>query len=150
MTDDRPNWLAVHQERPQEAHSRAQECAERKAAERVALQKEREYCPPIDVGQLVYLCHWPLGRNKIQDAWAAMLNEDVDVQFTKYAVESLEGRSVKRVHRSYLQPCVGPTSKQRCHAASPIGESTSSLVSENEVGGGTKAPSSQACGKSGT
>lgn len=48
--DDKPDWLAAHQDRLQDAHARAREFAERKAAERVAQQHEKVYCPPVDVG----------------------------------------------------------------------------------------------------
>lgn len=133
--DDKPDWLVVHQERLQEAHARARECAERKAAERVAQQQERVYCPPVDVGQLVYLRYRPPGRNKIQDAWAATVYKVVDVQGVTYAVEPLEGGPVKRVHRSNLRPCVGPRPmpRRRHHTASPVDEPTWSLESEMEL-----------------
>lgn len=51
-----------------QAHESAREYLEQKAAERIALQNEKVYCPPVDVGQLVLLHHRPLGRHKIQDA----------------------------------------------------------------------------------
>ncbi|XP_051273029.1 uncharacterized protein LOC127373010 [Dicentrarchus labrax] len=129
-----PDWLAVHKERLQDAHARARECAERKAAERVAQQQERVYCPPVDVGQLVYLRHRPPGRNKIQDAWAATVYQVVEVQGTTYAVVPLEGGPVKRVHRSNLRPCVGsvPVLRRRHHTAFPTDEPALNLESENE------------------
>lgn len=61
VKDDKPDWLIAHQERLHDAHARARECAERKAAERVALQQEKVYCPPVGVGELVYLRYWPPG-----------------------------------------------------------------------------------------
>ncbi len=67
--DKKHNWLVVHQERPHETHARAKGYAEHKAAERTELDKHKLNCPWVDVGQLVYLRHWPQGRNKIQDAW---------------------------------------------------------------------------------
>lgn len=79
MKDDKPDWLIAHQERLCDAHARARECEEQKAAERVALQQEEVYCPPIGVGELVYLCYPPPGRNKIQDAWAATVYKVVDI-----------------------------------------------------------------------
>lgn len=134
VNSDIPDWLAVHQERLQDAHERAKRCAERKAAERVAQQQERVHCPPVDVGQLVYLRHRPQGRNKIQDAWTATVYKVVDVQGTTYTVEPLEGGPVKRVHRSNLRPCVGPVPLPRgCRrAASPVVQPTSSLESGTE------------------
>lgn len=98
---DKPDWLAVHQERLQDAHARARECAERKAEERLAQQQECVYCPDVEVGQLVYLRHRPPGRNKIQDNWSATVYKVVEIQGTTYTVEPLEGGPVKRVHRSY-------------------------------------------------
>ncbi len=123
VKDDKPDWLAVHQERLRDAHTRAREFAERKAAERVAQQQEKVYCPLVDVGQLVYLRYWPPGRNKIQDAWAAAVYKVVDVQGDTYTVEPLEGGLVKRVHRSNLRPCVGsvPMPRRHRHAASSRG-----------------------------
>lgn len=126
VKDDRPDWLAAHQERLQDAHTRARDFAERKAAERVAQQHERVYCPPVDVGQLVYLRYRPPGRNKIQDAWAATVYKVVDVQGTTYTVEPLEGGPCKRVHRSNLRPCVEPIPmpRQRRRAVSPVDKPT--------------------------
>lgn len=134
VRDERPDWLAVHQERLREAHERARKCAERKAAERVAQQREKVYCPPVALGQLVYLRHRPPGRNKIQDAWAAAVYKVVDVQGTTYAVEPLEGGQVKRVHRSNLRPCVEPVpmERRRRRAASHVEEPTLSLESDTE------------------
>lgn len=43
------DWLMVHQQRLKEAHAKAQEYAEQKAAERVELDKHKVYCPPINV-----------------------------------------------------------------------------------------------------
>lgn len=79
VKDDQPDWLAVHQEHLHDAHARAKQCVEWKAAERVALQLKKVHCLPIDVGQLVCLRHRPPGRNKIQDAWAAAVYKVVEV-----------------------------------------------------------------------
>lgn len=89
--DHKQDWLSVHQERLRQAHERAREYSEQKAAERVALQNEKVYCPPIGMGQLVFLRHRPLGRNKIQDAWSPTVYRVVDIQGTTHAVEPLEG-----------------------------------------------------------
>ncbi|XP_038137179.1 uncharacterized protein LOC119780968 [Cyprinodon tularosa] len=109
VKDDKLDWLAVHQERLQDAHARAREYAERKAAERVIQQQGKVFYPPVDIGQLVYLRYRPPGRNKIQDAWASTVYKVVDIQGTTYTVAPLEGGSLRRVHRSNLRPCVGPT-----------------------------------------
>lgn len=61
VSDRKQDWLSVHQERLRQAHERAREYSEQKAAERIALQNEKVYCPPVDVGQLVFLRHRPLG-----------------------------------------------------------------------------------------
>lgn len=115
--DQAPNkthdWLVVHQERLNEAHARAKEYAEKKAAERIELDKHKVYCPPVDVGQLVYLRHRPQGRNKIQDAWGSTVHRVIDVQGTTHTVEPVEGGPVKRVHRVNLRPCVGPVPAPR-------------------------------------
>ncbi|XP_030596006.1 uncharacterized protein LOC115787439 [Archocentrus centrarchus] len=132
MRDDQPDWLITHQERLRDAHARARECAERKAAGRVVQQQEKVYCPPVGVGQEVYLRHRPPGRNKIQDAWAIPVYKVVEVHGTTYTVEPLEGGPKKRVHRSNLRPCVGPVpvqTKRHCLAAPTV---EGMLVSESE------------------
>lgn len=48
-------------------------------------------------------------------------------------MEPQEAGPAKRGHWSNLRPFVGPAPKRRCHAGSPVGESTSSLGSENKV-----------------
>lgn len=112
-SDCKQDWLSAHQERLRQAHERAREYSEQKAAERVALQNEKVYCPPVDIGQLVFLRHRPLGRNKIQDAWNPTVYKVVNIQGTTYTVEPLEGGPIKRVHRSELRPCVKPIPKPR-------------------------------------
>ncbi|XP_061578722.1 uncharacterized protein LOC133444837 [Cololabis saira] len=131
---DKPDWLAVHQERLQDAHARARECAERKAEERLAQQQERVYCPDVEVGQLVYLRHRPPGRNKIQDVWSATAYKVIEIQGTTYTVEPLEGGPVKRVHRSNLRPCVGPVPapRRRRQSATPVDEPAPSHELEME------------------
>lgn len=114
LANERPgntkfDWLAVHQQRLQEAHARAKEYAEQKAAERIALQGDKVYCPTVEVGQHVYLRHRPTGRNKIQDAWAATVYQVVDRLGTTYTVQPVEGGPVKRVNRVDIRPCVNPT-----------------------------------------
>lgn len=133
--NDTTDWLAVHQERLKDAHRRAKECAERRAAERLAHHQGKVYCPPVDLGQLVYLRHRPPGRNKIQDAWAPTVYKVIDIRGTTYAVEPLEGGPVKRVHRSNLRPCVEPvpTLKQRPQAAAPVEKPKVFQESETEV-----------------
>lgn len=132
---DQTNWLAVHQERLQDAYQRARECAERKAAERIAHQQGKVYCPPVEVGQLVYLRHRPPGKNKIQDSWGPTVYKVVNIQGSTYAVETLEGGPVKRVHRSNLRPCVASPPAQRCRrpAVAPGDEATSSPEPETPV-----------------
>uniref|UniRef100_A0A671QQC8 Integrase catalytic domain-containing protein n=1 Tax=Sinocyclocheilus anshuiensis TaxID=1608454 RepID=A0A671QQC8_9TELE len=61
VTEDKPDWLKVHQERLRDAHVRAKEYAERKAAERARQHEEKVYCPAVEVGQHVYLRHRPPG-----------------------------------------------------------------------------------------
>lgn len=102
VLDKRHDWLVVHQQRLNEAHNRARQYTEQKAAERLELDKTRVYCPPVEVGQLVYLRHWPQGRNKIQDAWSPVVYRVVEVQGSTHAVEPVEGGPVKRVHRANL------------------------------------------------
>ncbi|KAM9501779.1 uncharacterized protein Hap1MRO34_013895 [Clarias gariepinus] len=104
-TDDKPDWLKVHQERLRDAHIRAKEYAERKAAERARQHAEEVYCPAVEIGQHVYLRHRPPGRNKIQDAWSSTVYKVLDVQGTTYTVDPVGGGAVKRVHRSNLRPC---------------------------------------------
>ncbi|KAJ8000206.1 hypothetical protein DPEC_G00202430 [Dallia pectoralis] len=79
VLDNTHDWLVVHQERLKEAHTRAKEYTERKAAERVEFQKDKVYCPPTDVGQLVCLRHRPKGRNKIQDVWGLTVYRVIEV-----------------------------------------------------------------------
>ncbi|KAL1266287.1 hypothetical protein QQF64_001962 [Cirrhinus molitorella] len=71
VTDEKLDWLKVHQERLRDAHARAKEYAERKAVERARQHEDKVYCPAIEVGQHVYLRHRPPGRNKIQVAWSS-------------------------------------------------------------------------------
>lgn len=100
-----PTWLVIHRERLQDAHTRAREYAERKAADRVAKRESGVYCPDVGVGQQVYLRYRPIGRNKIQDAWAPTVYQVVEVQGTTYTVEPVEGGPARRVHRSNIRPC---------------------------------------------
>lgn len=113
VSDRKQDWLSVHQERLRQAHEKAREYSEKKAAERIALQNEKVFCPPVDIGQLVLLRHRPLGRNKIQDAWSPVVYRIVDIQGTTHAVEPFEGGPIKRVHRSELRPCAKPLPKPR-------------------------------------
>ncbi|XP_024117618.1 uncharacterized protein LOC112139155 [Oryzias melastigma] len=113
VTDNKQDWLSIHRERLKQAHERAKEYSEQKAAERVSFLNEKVYCPPIDIGQLVLLRHRPLGRHKIQDAWGPTFYKVVDIQGTTHTVEPVEGGPTKRVHRSELRPCVPPTPKPR-------------------------------------
>lgn len=54
-SDRKQDWLSVHQERLRQAHDKAREYSERKAAERVALLNEKVYCPPRGVGSVGFL-----------------------------------------------------------------------------------------------
>lgn len=118
--DNKHDWLAVHQKRLRDAHAKAKEYSELKAAERVAFHKDKVHCPPIEVNQHVYLRHRPLGRNKIQDAWKSTIYRVVEIQGTTYAVEPVEGGPVKRVHRVDIRPCVSPVPAPRRRDKSPV------------------------------
>ncbi|KAL6462437.1 hypothetical protein MHYP_G00288590 [Metynnis hypsauchen] len=100
------DWLAVHQNRLKEAHARAKEYAEQKAAERIAQHSHKVYCPSVEVGEYVYLRHRPAGRNKIQDAWSPVVYQVVDIVGTTYTVQPAEGEPIKRVNRVDIRPCV--------------------------------------------
>lgn len=100
------DWLETHKERLQAAHSRAREYAERRASERAIQQQSKVYCPPVHMGELVYLRHRPPGRNKIQDAWGPTVYKVIGVQGTTYTLEPVEGGPTRRVHRSNLRPCM--------------------------------------------
>lgn len=113
MSEKQPAWLSVHKERLQEAHTRAREYAEKKAADRVAKRHNELYCPEVAVGQHVYLRHRPLGRNKIQDAWAPTAYKVIEVHGTTYTVEPEGGGPARRVHRSDIRPCPGPVPMPR-------------------------------------
>lgn len=132
---DMPDWLAVHQERLRDAHAKARESAEQRAAERVARQQEKVYCPPVDLGQLVFLRHRPLGRNKIQDAWASTVYKVIDIRGMTYAVEPVEGGPVRRVHRSDLRPCVEsrPAPKLPSPVVPPVDQPVVGQGSETEA-----------------
>ncbi|KAK9521367.1 hypothetical protein VZT92_021180 [Zoarces viviparus] len=86
-------------------------------------------CPEVDI----QIGGVPL-RNTIQDAWGATVYKVVDIQGTTYAVETLEGGPVKRVHRSNLRPYVGPipAPRRRHQAVAPVDELTLSPESETE------------------
>lgn len=105
VSEKEPTWLATHRERLRDAHTRAREYAKRKAADRVSKRENEVYCPEVAVGQQVYLRYRPLGRNKIQDAWAPTIYRVVEVQGTTHTVEPMEGGPTKRVHRSDIRPC---------------------------------------------
>lgn len=127
VSDNKQDWLSVHQERLRQAHERAREYSEQKAAERIALQHDKVYCPPVDNGQLVYLRHRPLSRHKIQDAWSPTVYKVADIQGTTHTVEPFEGGPIKRVHRSELRPCAKPVPKPRTKtrlqpSAQPVAE----------------------------
>lgn len=77
VLDRKHDWLV---ERLNVAHSRARQYAEQKEAERLELVKDRVYCPPVKIGQLVYLRHWSQGRNKNQDAWSPIFYRVVEIQ----------------------------------------------------------------------
>lgn len=64
----------------------------------------RVFCPKVSLGQTVYLCHRPLGRNKIQDAWSPVVYKGVDIQGTTHTIEPLEGGPTRTVHRTELRP----------------------------------------------
>lgn len=100
------DWLAVHQKRLMEAHARAKEFSEQKAAERIASQQGKVYCPPIAIGQFVYIRNRPLGRNKIQDAWQSIPYRVIGVQGTTYTLESVDRGQTKRVNRVDIRPCM--------------------------------------------
>lgn len=100
------DWLAVHQQRLKEAHTRAKEYAEQKAAERIAQHSHKVYCPPVEVGEYVYLRHRPAGRNKIQDAWSPVVYQVVDIVGTTYTVRPAEGGPIRRVNRVDIRQCV--------------------------------------------
>lgn len=100
------DWLAIHQRRLKEAHARAKEYGEQKAAERIARSNEKVYCPSIELGQIVYVRNRPPGRNKIQDAWKPIPHRVVQIQGTTYTVEPIEGGPTKRVNRVDIRPCV--------------------------------------------
>lgn len=131
--DQGQDWLNAHKERLRDAHLRAKEYAERKAADRVTQQEEKVYCPAVEVGQYVYLRYRPPGRNKIQDAWSSTMYKVIEVQGSTYAVEPIEGGQIKRVHRSNLRPCVnkGPVPAPRIRKP-PVKEK-STLVLEKEM-----------------
>lgn len=46
VSDNGQNWLSVHQERLKQAHTRAREYSEQKAAERISFQNKKVHCPP--------------------------------------------------------------------------------------------------------
>ncbi|KAL6485918.1 hypothetical protein MHYP_G00053100 [Metynnis hypsauchen] len=107
-SDKKNDWLAVHQQRLSDAHAKAKQYSELKAAERIALQKDKVYCPKIETGALVYLRNRPLGRNKIQDAWQSVIYRVVDKVDTTYTVEPVEGGPTRRVNRVDIRRCANP------------------------------------------
>ncbi|KAJ7987239.1 hypothetical protein DPEC_G00336680 [Dallia pectoralis] len=132
--DRRQDWLAIHQKRLREAHEKAREYAEHKAAERLAPLNDKIYCPTVGVGQTVYLRHRPVGRNKIQDAWAPTVYRVIDVLDTTYTVEPLEGGPCKRVHRVDLRPCVNSVVEPVVTDSSSSSSPSQNLFEQVEVG----------------
>ena len=86
VSDRKQDWFTVHQERLRQAHEKARVYSEQKVAERITLQNEKVYCPPVDIGQSVFLRHRPLGRHKIQDAWGPTVYKIVDICGTTHTV----------------------------------------------------------------
>lgn len=131
--DEGPDWLTAHRERLQDAHERARKFAERKAAERMAHQNAKVHCPPVKIGQYVYLRYRPIGRNKIQDAWSSTVYKVIDVQGTTHTVIPVNGGPIKRVHRSNLRQYVGPVpAPRKMRPAAPVCDPETDLDSEIE------------------
>ncbi|KAL6481098.1 hypothetical protein MHYP_G00091780 [Metynnis hypsauchen] len=104
-SDKKNDWLAVHQQRLSGAHAKAKQYSELKATDRIALQKDKVYCPKIEIGALVYLRNRPLICNKIQDAWQSVVYRVVDKVDTTYTVEPVEGGPTRRVD---IRRCANP------------------------------------------
>lgn len=86
---------------------------------------EKVYCPPIEIGQTVYLRNRPPGRNKIQDAWKPIPHRVVEIQGKTYRAEPVEGGPLKRVNRVDIRPCVSvpvtrAQKKSRCLSGPPV------------------------------
>ncbi|KAJ7987238.1 hypothetical protein DPEC_G00336670 [Dallia pectoralis] len=129
---DRIGWQFTRND--SEAHEKAREYAEHKAAERLAPLNDKIYCPTVGVGQTVYLRHRPVGRNKIQDAWAPTVYRVIDVLDTTYTVEPLEGGPCKRVHRVDLRPCVNSVVEPVVTDSSSSSSPSQNLFEQVEVG----------------
>lgn len=135
--DNRCDWLAVHQKRLSDAHARAREYSEQKAAERIEMQRDKIYCPQIEIGSLVYLRNRPLGRNKIQDAWGPTVFRVLDILGNTYTVEPLEGGPTKRVHRVDVRQCVSlpvPAPRQRSKAPEVQSDPSKEVESDDSDG----------------
>lgn len=114
VSDNSPKWLSIHQDRLKQAHQQAREFSEQIAAEKIFFfQNIKVCCPPVNVGQLVFLRHRSLGRCKIQDAWGPTIYKVVDIKDTTHTVEPLEGCPTKKVHRSELRSCTAPVPEFR-------------------------------------
>lgn len=64
VSDNGQNWLSVHQERLKQAHTRAREYSEQKAAERISFQNKKVHCPPFTLGSLFFFAIGPWGGIK--------------------------------------------------------------------------------------
>ncbi|XP_026124599.1 uncharacterized protein LOC113106791 [Carassius auratus] len=114
VVNHKHDWMLVHQRRLNDAHARTREYSEKKAAERISLDKDRVYCPKIEIGALVYLRNRPVGRHKIQDAWGPIIYKVVGILDNTFTVEPLEGGPAKRANRVDIRPCVNhPTPAPR-------------------------------------
>ncbi|KAL7883342.1 hypothetical protein SRHO_G00010000 [Serrasalmus rhombeus] len=103
------DWVQEHQRRLQVAFEGARERMQAAAQRRKGRHDQLVQLPQLQLGQLVYLRDYSVrGRNKIQDAWSAVIHKVVRIPESGgvvYSVVPFQGPGqVRQVHRVMLKP----------------------------------------------
>lgn len=115
------DWLVAHKELLRDAYLKAGEQLRHRADARKATNDKKNYDPPVEKGQFVYLCSHLKGRNKIQDAWDPTLYRVENAPGPEVAVYTVvpahSNGPAKRVYRTLMKPC--EKTVQPCPVTSP-------------------------------
>ena len=72
---------------------------------------EEMFCPPANIGQLIFQRHSSLGRHKIKDAWGPTVIKWWTCRRPHNTVDPFMGGPITRVHRIELRHCASPVPK---------------------------------------